>query len=229
MVTVLGMELVVHESPEAASDAVAKTIADAISQKRGRFSWGLAGGSTPAGTYRILRDAPVDWSSVDGWLSDERWVEPDSERSNGRMIAELLFDHIPAPLYRPQWNGATSPHESAANYEVQLQSLHGNSPDLVFLGMGDDGHTASLFPGSTALSETGRQFVENTIPETDEIRLTATYPLLHQALRVIFLVVGESKAEALRSSLEGNTPAGRVNEGSARVEWHVDGLAASLL
>ncbi|HEY5889467.1 MAG TPA: 6-phosphogluconolactonase [Acidimicrobiia bacterium] len=223
------MEVIVHETPREASAAVAVSIADAISGKQGRFSWGLAGGSTPARTYRHLRDAPVDWSKVDGWLADERWVPRDSDRCNGRMVARLLFDRVPARLYQPEWGEDLSPHDSALRYEAVLKTLHEDSADLVFLGLGDDGHTASLFPGSPALSETGRQFVENTIPDSGEIRLTATFPLLHAAQQIIFLVFGESKAEALRDSLRGETPAGLVNEGSARVEWHVDQLAASLL
>jgi 6-phosphogluconolactonase len=229
MITVSRMELVVHDTAQEASAALADTIARAISAKHGRFSFGLAGGSTPARTYRRLRDSGVDWSKVDAWLSDERWVPIDSDRCNGRMVAGLLFDHIPAELHQPEWSETISPGDSASSYERLLDSIHGDSPDLVFLGMGDDGHTASLFPGSAALQETERRFVENTIPETGEIRLTVTYPLLHHATEVVFLVVGEDKAEALASSLEGSTPAGRVNEGSARVEWHVDRLAASLL
>ncbi len=229
MITVSRMELVVHDTAQDASAALADTIASEISAKQGRFSFGLAGGSTPARTYHRLRASGLDWSKVDGWTSDERWVPLDSDRCNGRMVGRLLFDHIPAELHQPEWSETISPKESAARYEQLLDSIHGDSPDLVFLGMGDDGHTASLFPGSAALQETERRFVETTIPESGEVRLTVTYPLLHRARHVLFLVVGEDKAEALHSSLEGNTPAGRVNEGSARVEWHVDRLAASLL
>jgi len=145
------------------------------------------------------------------------------------MVARLLFDHVPARLFQPEWSEDLSPHDSALRYEGVLKSVHDDSADLVFLGLGDDGHTASLFPGSPALTETERQFVENTIPDSGEIRLTATFPLLHAARQIIFLVSGESKAAALRDSLRGKTPAGLVNEGRARVEWHVDQLAASLL
>lgn len=229
MITVVGMEVIVHETPQEASAAVALSIAGAISQKQGRFSWGLAGGSTPVRTYRHLRDARIDWSNVDGWLADERWVPQNSDRCNGRMVARVLFDHVPGTLHQPEWAEDISPHDSALRYEEVLKCVHGDSADLIFLGLGDDGHTASLFPGSPALSETERQFVENTIPNTGEIRLTATFPLLHAAQQIVFLVLGESKAEALRDSLQGETPAGRVNEGKGQVEWHVDRLAASLL
>lgn len=225
----LVVHLIIHETPSEASSAVAGAIVEQISNKPGRFSFGLAGGSTPIPTYKLLRNADVNWANVDGWLSDERWVPPDSDRSNGRMVSEQLFDHVPATLHRPPWNGVTPPRIAAARYQDQLSALHGSRPDLVFLGMGDDGHTASLFPGSDALSETERLFVENAIPDTGEMRLTATYPLLHQTATVIFLVTGEAKAVALRNSLDGATPAGRVGEGRATVVWHADRSAASLI
>jgi 6-phosphogluconolactonase len=95
--------------------------------------------------------------------------------------------------------------------------------------MGGDGHTASLFPGSTALDEETRWYVGNVIPETGEARLTATFPLLWTARRLMVITAGESKAEALRDSFAGTTPAGRIGEGDAEVEWHVDTAAASLL
>jgi 6-phosphogluconolactonase len=223
------VNLIIHETPSNAASVVADIIVDAIANRQGRFSFGLAGGSTPIPTYKLLRSADVNWAEVDGWLSDERWVPPDSERSNGRMISEMLFDHVPATLYRPDWTDDTAPSVAAARYEDRLAAIHGTTPDLVFLGMGDDGHTASLFPGSNALAETERFFVENVIPATGEVRLTATLPLLHQANMVIFLATGASKAAALRDSLDGATPAGMVGEGRATVEWHVDRAAASLL
>lgn len=225
----LGVNLVIHETPSDASAAVTGAIVEEIANKQGRFSFGLAGGSTPIPTYQLLRTADINWADVDGWLSDERWVAPDSERSNGRMVSEQLFDHVPATLHRPPWSGVTSPRMAAARYQDQLSELHGTHPDLVFLGIGDDGHTASLFPGSDALSETERLFVENVIPSSGEMRLTATYPLLHQTAKVVFLVTGEAKAVALRNSLDGETPAGRVGDGRATVVWHVDRAAASLL
>jgi 6-phosphogluconolactonase len=95
--------------------------------------------------------------------------------------------------------------------------------------MGEDGHTASLFPDSPALAEDGRWFVANRIPETGEPRLTTTYPLLWAATRLLVMTTGERKAPALKESFDGTTPAGRIGEGDAEVEWHVDRAAASLL
>ena len=120
--------------------------------------------------------------------------------------------------------------DSAAYYEATLRSLHEEGhPDVILLGIGEDGHTASLFPRSVALEEEVRWYVGNVIPETGEARLTATYPLLWAARRLIVITAGESKAEAVRDSFAGNTPAGRIGEGDAEVEWHVDTAAASLL
>lgn len=223
------MELIVHDNPGMASAAVATLITGKIAETEARFSFGLAGGSTPAETYKLLRGAEVDWERVDGWLPDERWVAPDSARSNGMMAGDALFDHVAATLHRPPWEQTMDPRSSAAVYEKALESILDNGSDLVFLGMGDDGHTASLFPGSPALDEEEHLYVANVVPETGETRLTATYPLLHRARITVFLVFGEDKAPALRDSFDGQTPAGRVGEGSGEVIWHVDRAAASLL
>jgi 6-phosphogluconolactonase len=231
VVTVFLMELVVYDTPGDAAVGAAQRIADLRDATGGRFTLGLAGGSTPAATYEELRVLAVDWTGVDVWLSDERWVPHDHERSNGRMAAETLIDHVDARYHRPRWSEHLNAHDSAAHYEATLRSIHeGHRPDLILLGVGEDAHTASLFPGSEALSEERRWFVANTIPETGEERLTATYPLLWSARRLMVLTTGEKKAPALRDSFEGEpTPVGRIAEGEAEVEWHVDRSAVSLL
>lgn len=224
------MEVVIHEDPQAVAEATAAAVVEAIDAKDGRFSLGLAGGSSPEQTYRVLRSQHCDWSKVTGWLGDERWVPHDSDRSNGRMAAEALFDHVEAALVRPEYDASISPEESATRYGRFLRELHdAQRPDLILLGLGSDGHTASLFPGSTALVEDHHWYVANRIPETGEERLTATYPLLDLAERVIFVVVGESKAEAVRQSHKGVTPAGRLADSEGQVVWHLDRAAASLL
>ena len=224
------MDLVIHKDASTVAEAVAEQIAKLVAATESeRFSLGLAGGSTPAATYRILRDSSLDWSKVDAWLSDERWVPLNDARSNGRQAAETLLDHVSATFHRPIWN-KHDPEESATSYETQIRSIHpGREPDLVLLGMGPDGHTASLFPGTAALDERDRWFVANEVPQHNETRITATYSLLWVANHIIFLIVGHDKAEALRDSFAGVTPAGRVGEGDAQVEWHVDSAAASLL
>ena len=229
-ITVRVMELVIHENASVVAAVAAERIANFVKATQlDRFSLGLAGGSTPVATFRTLRQQPVDWSKVDAWLSDERWVAHDDDRSNGHQAAEALLDHVPATFHRPIWN-QHDPRGSALSYEAKIRSIHaGRQPDLILLGMGPDGHTASLFPGTAALGESDRWIVANEVPQHDETRITATYPLLWAANHIMFLVVGSDKAEALRDSFAGNTPAGRVGEGDGEVEWHVDATAASLL
>lgn len=225
------MELVVYDNAEEAALGAANRIAELLESAPGRCTIGLAGGSTPASAYETLRGLPVRWERVDAWLSDERWVPPDDERSNGRMAVETLMGHVEARFHRPRWGEDIEPAEAAAEYEAFLREIHQDRPpDLVLLGMGEDGHTASLFPGSPALQEMERWFVDNVIPETGEPRLTATYPLLWRTRHIVVMVTGERKAPALRDSFEsGSTPIARIGEGDGEVEWHVDRSAASLL
>lgn len=229
-VTVPDMEREVHLAPGELATAAAGSIAALIAGAEDRFTLGLAGGSTPNATYEKLLAEDIDWAKVDAWLSDERWVPPDHERCNGRMAAETLLDHVGARFHRPPWGEMIDADDSAAYYEATIRSIHpSGSPDLILLGLGDDGHTASLFPGTAALEETDRWYVANYVPQHEETRLTATFPLLWRAKTVMFLVYGANKAEAVKSSFEGSTPAGRVGEGGARVIWHMDAAAASLL
>lgn len=229
------MELVVHDTREEAAEGSARRIAQVmngalIGVDDPRFTFGLAGGSTPAATYRGLRGRAVGWHRVDAWLSDERWVPPDDERSNGRMAAETLLDHVDARFIRPHWSEFIEPDDAAAHYEAKIRSIHHDrAPDLILAGMGEDGHTVSLFPGSPALKEHARWYIATEHPQTGEPRLTATYPLLWTARLIIVLAVGTKKAEALAASFRGDTPAGRLGDGDAEVEWHVDAAAASLL
>jgi 6-phosphogluconolactonase len=225
------MELVVYESPEDAAVGAAQRIADLLAAATDDFTVGLAGGSTPTATYEALRGRATGWARVDAWLSDERWVPPDHERSNGRMAAETLMDHVNARFHRPRWSEFIEPADSAAHYEAKIRSITADGrPDLILLGVGEDAHTASLFPGSSALDEASRWYVANTIPETGEDRLTATYPLLWSAKRIMVLTSGEQKAAPVRDAFEGSsTPVARIQEGDAEVEWHIDRAAASLL
>lgn len=224
------MKLVVHETPEATATAAAQRVASEIQAVKDGFTLGLAGGSTPGETYAALRRHTVDWGRVDAWLSDERWVQPDHQRCNGRMAAETLMDHVDAQFHRPPWSELIEPDDSAALYESTIRRvLADRKPDLILLGLGDDGHTASLFPGTPALEEESRWFVAQHVPQQQETRITATYPMLWRARLLMVLVVGENKAGALKESLAGRTPAGRLGEGEAEVEWHVDTAAASLV
>lgn len=225
------MELIVYETPQEAAVGTAQRIADLLAAAEDGFTLGLAGGSTPSAAYDALRGMTSDWNHVDAWLSDERWVPPDDERSNGRMAGETLMDHVDARFHRPHWSEFIAASDSAAHYEAEIRSIHDNKrPDLILLGMGEDGHTASLFPDSLALDEMSRLYVANTIPETGEERLTATYPLLWSARRLLVMANGEAKAPALREAFNGGpVPIARIGDGDAEVEWHADRAAASLL
>jgi len=178
----------------------------------------------------MLRGRASGWDKVDAWLSDERWVPPDHERSNGRMVAVTLLDHVNANFIRPRWSEYIGPEDAAAHYEASLRSIHlDRQPDLIMLGMGADAHVASLFPDTPALAERSRWYVANRETGHHEDRLTATYPLLWRASLVLVVTLGVEKAGALKASFEGGTPAGQLSEAEGAVEWYVDGDAASLL
>jgi 6-phosphogluconolactonase len=148
------------------------------------------------------------------------------------MAAVTLFDHVDAALHRPRWAPWLEPEESAAHYEATLRSLHppDHDPDLILLGIGPDGHTASLFPGTAALNVEKRWYVANHVTHLDAWRLTATLPFLHQAARVFFLVAGADKAATLTRIAAGEDfPATGVAAGAKDVTWLVDEAAASQL
>lgn len=224
------MELLIHDTPRDVATAASSRVAELITTSGDDFTLGLAGGSTPRATYEILRDQPISWEKVDIWLSDERWVPHLHSRSNGAMAQEALIDHIEARFHRPTWDEGLTPADSAALYETRLRSmLEGRPPDVIMLGIGDDGHTASLFPGTRALEQRDSWYVANHVPQLGEDRLTATFPLLWSAGLLLVVAVGTGKATALKTTFEGDTPAGMLDNGDASVEWHVDREAASLV
>ncbi len=167
----------------------------------------LAGGSTPRAFYEVLAEADYPWNEVEVFFGDERCVPPDHPDSNFRMAREALLSKVPARVH-------PMPGEScdAAGYEAELAEVLGPgvpSLDLVLLGVGDDGHTASLFPGDPALEERHRLVVR--VDRPDHPRLTLTLPVLSAARVAVFLVGGASKRDALGRLLEGgDVPAARV-------------------
>ncbi|QIN81233.1 6-phosphogluconolactonase [Rubrobacter tropicus] len=206
------MSVKVFDTPEdlaaAAAGAFAEKAAEAIA-RRGRFAVALAGGSTPRSTYEILaRDyaGAVDWPRVHVFFGDERTVPPDHEDSNYRTAREALLDHVPVGSVHPM-RGELPPEEAAALYVRDLRTFFEEELpafDLIMLGIGGDGHTASLFPETSALGVTDRMVVANPVPKLDTTRITLTAPVLNAAREVLFLVAGEGKAEALKEILEGD-------------------------
>lgn len=224
------MRVVVYPDPDHLAEAAAAEITATLDGGRDRVTLGLSGGSTPRLTYQAMRHLTFDWDRVDLWLSDERWVPPDDERSNGAMVEATFASQIPARLHRPPYAEGMDPGEAASLYEQTLRRLFaGDHPDTVLLGMGADGHTASLFPSSAALAEHRRWYVANQIPGTGEWRLTATFPLLLAARRLFVLVTGAAKAATLAEVLEDDAPypIRRLVEASERLTWLVDEAAAT--
>ena len=219
----------------AAAETVVETLRAAM-QERGRATFVLTGGSTPEPLYRLLatdyRDA-LDWDRVEVFFGDERHVPHDDDDSNFRMARDTLLDGLPLSPDRvhPIPTGST-PEADARAYEQTLREiLDGSVPafDLVLLGMGADGHVASLFPGSPALDEATRWVVATEAPPSSPVhdRITLTFPAISAAHTVLFLVAGIAKREALTAVLRGPDdapPAERV-EARERLLWFVDEAA----
>ena len=221
------MQVIVHDTPDAVAAAAADLIAAEV--RLGTATIGLAGGSTPRATYELLPQLDLDWNGVMLWLGDERWVPPDHPDSNAGMARRAFVDEVGAALVVPDYS-LRDPHLAAAAYaDVVRPALL--TPGLVLLGMGDDGHTASLFPGTDALDVTDRSYVANWVAAKDDWRLTATLPLLWSAQRTVFLVTGDAKAEVVAHVLagRGDYPAGRVGRGGHNTVWLLDTAAASCL
>ena len=241
----------VFSSPELLADAVAQHIvtsaAEAISS-RGRFTLALAGGSTPRAAYSRLatgdsRLAAGDWQLATGdWRlvhilwGDERCVPPDDFRSNYRMAKEALLDRVPIPADQiHRIRGEDDPEKAAADYERELRTLLGSEGlDLVLLGLGEDGHTASLFPGQAAVHETARWVVAVPAPDGTMWRITLTPAVLNTARNVTFVVSGASKALRLQQVLQGPftpdvLPAQAIRPTQGRLTWMVDAAAAGRL
>jgi 6-phosphogluconolactonase len=202
---------------------------EAIAQ-RGIFRIALSGGRTPAGVYREWAATAGDlpWDRVQITFGDERCVPPDDEQSNYLMARTALLDAAPIPpgnVFRIQ--GELPPEEAAAEYEGRLAQVASRfhearyRHDLLLLGMGPDGHTASLFPGTEALTEQERNVVHNFVPKFDTYRITFTYPLINAARHVCFMVEGEEKKPVVKQILAGtgDYPAGRVSPADGLLTW----------
>jgi 6-phosphogluconolactonase len=197
----------------AAAERFARAVRQAV-EERGQAFVALSGGSTPKQMGTILAREPfrsqIPWDRVHIFWGDERWVPLGSPESNAGEAKRGFLDLVPIPVanVHPWETDAESPREAAAAYETLLRDTFdepGGAPrfDLVLLGMGDDGHTASLFPNTDALAENQHLAVANFVPKMDATRLTLTAPVLNAGREILFLVGGPGKAETLEAVLEG--------------------------
>ena len=241
-------DLVILPDPAALADEAARRFGDlalAAVADHGRFTVALSGGSTPRALHQRLTQSPlcesVDWANVHVFWGDERMVPPDDIESSYRMARETLLAHVPIPaanIYPVPTIGGT-PEAAAGAYEETLIAVFGADlprVDLILLGIGPDGHTASLFPGhpepvrpSAALA-----VAVHNAPKPPPVRITFTYKLINAAANVLFLVAGADKASALRGVLRGPTDLARLPAQGVRPErgelvWLVDAAAAQEL
>ena len=240
-------DIKVHDDPEAVARAAARRFvqlaAEAIAD-HGAFSVALAGGSTPKRIYELLATDDefvdgVDWGKAHVFFGDERTVPHDHADSNFRMAHEAMLARVslPAENVHPM-KGTGDAAANASLYEDDLRSFFGGAEwprfDLVMLGMGDDGHTASLFPSTEALKESRAWVVSNWVEKFDTRRITLTAPAINHARHVLFTVTGAAKTDRLREVLYGGRdperlPSQLIQPVAGTLEWFVDKAAAAKL
>ena len=207
---------------------------EAVAQ-RGVFTVALSGGSTPKILYQILASEPfrdrVPWAQIQFFWSDERHVPPDDPDSNYRMANEAMLSHVPVTEKNVHRIHGENPNaaDAAGDYERTLIDVTKTRLDLILLGLGADGHTASIFPGSEVLGETKRLVAAPWVEKLKTYRITMTLPLLNNAASVLFLVSGAEKASIARDVLQGpkQYPAQYVNPTNGQLLWMLDKDAAS--
>lgn len=242
----LSPQILVFDEAEEVSRAAALRfveLAERAIDARGRFSVALSGGSTPKRAYQLLASDEfkerVDWAKVHVFFGDERCVPPSHADSNYRMADEALLSHVSIParnVHRIMGEG-----DAAANarlYEDELQTFFVGMPwprfDLVLLGMGDDGHTASLFPETTALKEQRAWTTSVWVEKLNAYRITLSVPAINHAAHIVFLVTGASKAERVAEVIQAERapeplPSQLIHPANGRLEWLLDQAAAAKL
>jgi 6-phosphogluconolactonase len=216
------------------------SLSEAAIRSHGRFATALSGGSTPRRLYSLLGSSPyrenIEWNKVHIFWADERCVAPSHEASNYELVADVMLSRVAVPEeHIHRIHGEEGPRQAAAAYEEELHRFFAASPgpifDLVLLGVGVDGHTASLFPGSAELQEKSRDVVAVYREKPDIDRVSLTLPVLNRAANVLFLVAGNDKAdivyEVLKSGNEKQYPAGLVQPVDGILSWFIDEAAAS--
>jgi 6-phosphogluconolactonase len=229
------LEAISHEAASLFVNASRNSIAT-----RKKLAVAISGGSTPRGLYTLLSSSPyrdqVDWGKVHFFWVDERCVPKENEASNFKVAFDGLLSKVPIPdgnIHRIK--GEEDPEKAARDYEADIRKFFGASGlpvfDLILLGMGEDGHTASLFPGSKSLEETARLAVPVYLEKPYGNRITLTLPVLNNAAQILFLVAGSSKARVLSEILSDKEkkreyPAGRIRPVQGKVIWLIDREAA---
>lgn len=241
------MNVMVFPDGDQLSHAAARYVVQVANEAlaaHGRFTIALSGGSTPKKLYGLLALEPyrnqIDWTKAEIFWSDERCVPPDDAESNYHLAYEVMLSKLPIPTGQIHRMPADQSDRVAASvaYEEELRRVFGTdgvpSFDLLQLGMGPEGHTASLFPHQASLRETERLVIPVTVPKPPPARLTFTPPVLNAAKHILFLVTGAEKADAVRAVLEGDYqpeeyPAQIVHSRQGEVTWMLDTDAASKL
>lgn len=237
------MELHIYKNPDELSQAVAKWIAGNIAdtlKKQDRYTIALSGGSTPKLLHKILAAPPykdqIEWSKLHVFWGDERAVPFEDDRNNAKMAYDTLLNLVPVPAAQIHvMRTDIGPVESAAEYEQILHGYFDKSPtsfDLVLLGMGDDGHTLSLFPGTAAVHEEKAWAIAYFLKTQDMYRITLTKTIVNKAARIAFLTTGTGKAHALKEVLEGAYnpdlyPSQEIKPLTGNLHWFVDEAAAA--
>jgi 6-phosphogluconolactonase len=229
-----------EEMFSAAAQEFFRVLTGALGQ-RDSVNVALSGGSTPRELYKLIAKRAVqdpafkaiDWRKVHFFFGDERCVPPSDPQSNYRMVRESLLSNSALGSAHVHRIRAELPAaEAAAEYQADLKQHFGGAVprfDLILLGLGPDGHTASLFPNTAALTETDRWVVANAVPQQNATRITFTYPVLNNSSEVLFLVAGAEKAEALqRALITHDVPAAKVQPRGSLL-WFVDADAAAAL
>ncbi|HEX8146005.1 MAG TPA: 6-phosphogluconolactonase [Pyrinomonadaceae bacterium] len=239
-----GLNVFVFDDAESVARAAAARVAELARESigaRGLFTIALSGGNTPRSVYRLLAGGEygggIDWPNVHVFFGDERMVPPDHAESNYRMAYEALLSRVPVPpenVHRIDGVGDAAANASA--YEAEMRGLFGEADwprlDQVLLGMGDDGHTASLFPGTEVLAESRLWVAPNWVEKLGAWRVTLTAPAVNAARHVTFLVNGAGKAARLREVLKGvrdpaRLPSQLIRPSDGVLEWFVDREAAA--
>ena len=235
---------------EAMSKAVANTLVEHISaslQTSDVYSIALSGGATPRRLYSLLAGDPelrrqIPWDRVHFFWGDERHVPPNHPESNYRMVFETMLSKVPIPADNIHRMRGEDPDadKAAGDYAREIRRFFGIKSGQIpvfncaLLGLGTDGHTASLFPATSALAETERLAVANWVTKFKSYRITLTLPVFNNAAQILFLVNGEEKAETLKAVLEGNRqssryPAQRIQPSDGELIWFLDRSAAGRL